>query len=369
MSGRSEDPARLLAELAAVQEIGKVLTSTLEVQEVLRRIMGQVSELLCPRRWSMLLTEEDGSLSFEVAVGEGSDRLQGTRIGPGEGIAGWVASKGEPVLLDDARADERWSDRFDEATGFATERVLAVPMVARERILGVIELVGGPSDDPFTENDLRLLSSLADYAAIGLMNARNYDRVQALTIRDDHTGLFNARFLFRTLRLEVERARRYLHPVSLIFLDLDRFKEVNDTHGHLSGSALLKEVGQVIEEASRATDTVCRYGGDEFAVVLPETGRDGARNSAERILSAMREHVFLKERGMAVHLSASFGCATFPDDAKSSEGLLSAADHAMYAAKEAGRDRICRASRALLSEEPGETDAEDASGRSRAERA
>jgi diguanylate cyclase (GGDEF)-like protein len=228
-------------------------------------------------------------------------------------------------------------------------------------VLGVIELVGSPDDAPFGPADLRLLSSLADYAAIGIENARNYDRVQALTIRDDHTGLYNARFLFRTLRVEVERARRYLHPVSLAFLDLDHFKRVNDTHGHLAGSALLREVGQVLRDACRTTDTACRYGGDEFAVLLPETGRDGAFQSGQRICRALREHRFLGDRGLDLSLSASVGVATFPDDAKDPESLLSAADMAMYEAKESGRDCVCRAARpALAVEDAGPAEASPA---------
>ncbi len=332
--------ARALAELDAVAEIGKVLTSTLELPEVLKRILERVREILRPRRWSLLLVDETGRLRFEVVVGDGAEALRGRSLEPGEGVAGWVQETGEALHLADAGADPRWTPRFDDATGVQTRSLLAVPLSVRDRCLGVLELVAGPEDRPFDEDDLRVLSYVADYAAIAIDNARNYEQIQALTVLDEHTGLYNARHLFRTLQMEAERTRRYLHPVSLIFLDLDRFKTVNDTHGHLAGSALLREVGEVIRAGCRSTDVGCRYGGDEFAVALPETALGPALDLAERLRQAVRERRFLADRGLAVQITASFGVATFPDHADTVEGLVREADRAMYAVKAAGRDGV-----------------------------
>jgi diguanylate cyclase (GGDEF)-like protein len=343
------NPADLLAamrrtveQLAASNEIAKALTSTLELREVLSLVMQKVRELLRPRNWSLLLYDErTGKLYFEIAVGEGAEALKSLQVSPGEGIAGAVFSSGRAQRVDDVSGAPGFSPRFDAASAFRTRSLLAVPLVARGRVLGVIELVNAEGDAPFSDGDLQVLTAIADYAAIALENARNFRRVQELTLTDEHTGISNARHLRAQLEQEVLRSRRFHHPLSLIFLDLDRFKAVNDTHGHLAGSAALREVGEVLVGCSRQVDVVCRYGGDEFAVLLVETGVDGARLIAERIRDSLRERRFLASQGLDVRLTASLGVATFPEHALDALGLLRAADHAMYAAKARGRDDVC----------------------------
>ncbi|MFL5301651.1 MAG: GGDEF domain-containing protein, partial [Anaeromyxobacteraceae bacterium] len=184
------------------------------------------------------------------------------------------------------------------------------------------------------------LSMLADYAAIALSYARHHERVRELTLVDEHTGLYNARHLHRSLEVEIARAARFSRPVSLLFFDLDRFKRVNDAHGHQCGSALLREVGEVMRATLRTMDVPVRYGGDEFVAVLPESGREQARAAAERLAEAIRSRAFLRARGLEVHLTASFGLATYPEDGSGPDELLRAADDAMYRAKAAGRDAI-----------------------------
>lgn len=335
---------RTIDELRAFNEIGKVLTSTLDLHEVLGRIMEQVSAVLHPANWSLLLLDEDrGELVFEVAVGPHAASLRGQRVRLGEGIAGWVAREGRTLLVPDVTADQRFSARFDQSTRFTTRSVLAVPMRSRNRTLGVIELVNGPDNPSFTEADARTLDSIADYAAIAIENARNFQRVQELTVLDEHTGLHNARHLQRVLPAEVLRARRFGHELSLIFFDLDRFKAINDNYGHQLGSAILRECGQVMLRALRTVDVAVRYGGDEFVCLLPETGKEAAMRVARRLREAMVEHRFLQDRGLDLRITASFGVATFPDDADSAEELLRKGDMAMYRVKQTTRDAIAAA--------------------------
>ncbi|MBF5041449.1 sensor domain-containing diguanylate cyclase [Aggregicoccus sp. 17bor-14] len=343
------NPAELLAamrrtveQLAASNEIAKALTSTLELREVLSLVMQKVRELLKPRNWSLLLYDErTGRLYFEIAVGEGAEALKRLQVAPGEGIAGAVFASGRAQRVDDVSGEPGFSRRFDAASAFHTRSLLAVPLVARGRVLGVIELVNGEGDAPFSDGDLQVLTAIADYAAIALENARNFRRVQELTLTDEHTGISNARHLRAQLEQEVLRSLRFHHPLSLVFLDLDRFKAVNDTHGHLAGSAALREVGEVLVSCARQVDVVCRYGGDEFALLLVETGLDGAQPIAERVRDALRERRFLAQQGLDVRLTASLGVATFPEHAQDALGLLKAADQAMYAAKARGRDDVC----------------------------
>src|SRR5262249_5467969 len=154
-------------------------------------IMEKVGELLHPSSWSLLLSDDDGDLVFEIVVGPGSDKLKGLKVDRSEGIAGWVAREGKPLLVPDVAQDPRFASRFDARTRFTTRSILAVPMRSRGRTLGLIELVNGPEQAPFDGDDLRTLSSLADHAAIAIENARNFQRVQELTILDEHTGLYN----------------------------------------------------------------------------------------------------------------------------------------------------------------------------------
>lgn len=332
---------RTVEQLAAFNELAKALTSTLEVREVLQLVMSKTSEMLRPTNWSlMLLDEQSGQLYFEIAVGVGSDALKGMRISPGEGIAGHVFKTGLPIRVDDVSRDPRFSRRFDEATDFTTSSVIAVPLQSRGRVLGVMELVNGPGMPQFTNDDLQAVVAIADYAAIAIENARNFQRVQELTITDEHTGLYNARHLRSLLPAEVERSKRFQHPLSLVFLDLDRFKQVNDTHGHLVGSALLMEVGEVLRTCIRGVDFAFRYGGDEFALLLIETDAVGAAAVGERVREAIRSHAFQQSRGLSLKLTASIGVATCPDVGDEVDALIRAADEAMYRVKAAGRDGV-----------------------------
>jgi diguanylate cyclase (GGDEF)-like protein len=332
---------RTVDQIAAFNDIAKALTSTLDVGQVLAVVMQKVSELLRPTNWSLLLQDEKhGDLYFEIAVGAGAEKLKGLRLKPDEGIAGAVFRSGEAILLDDVRTDPRFAQRFDSQSEFQTRSLLAVPLRVRGRCVGVMELVNGPEAPAFNEEDLQSVQGIADFAAIAIDNARNFQRVQELTLTDEHTGLYNARHLKALLEAEVTRSIRFHHPVSLIFLDLDRFKEVNDTHGHLAGSALLQEVGELVRGSIRQVDSAFRYGGDEFAVLLVETGHDAALAVARRVLERFRQAQFLRARGLSVQLTASIGVAAFPDHATSGVALLEAADRAMYQAKARGRNDV-----------------------------
>ncbi len=342
MSSARHNP---VAELKAVAELGKVLTSTLELPEVLGRMMEIVHELLKASQWSMLLVDEKtGRLRFEIAVGEGADAIKGCSLEMGEGVAGWVAERGVSLLVEDVQTDPRWCDRFDRTSGFQTGSILAVPMKVRGEVLGIIELVSEAGDASFEESDLRVLSIIGDFGAIAIQNAKSFAKIQALSMQDEHTGLYNARYLHKALSSEIQRAHRHDAKLSLVFFDLDRFKSVNDAHGHLAGSALLAEVGDVLRGICRNSDIACRYGGDEFIVLLPETGRVGAKRCAERMRSAVAARPFLLGSSGPIRITASFGVATFPDDAEDLEALLGRADTAMYAAKARGRDGVWAAS-------------------------
>jgi diguanylate cyclase (GGDEF)-like protein len=334
---------RTVEQLAAFNQIAKALTSTLEVREVLELVMQKVSELLKPESWSLMLIGDDGQLYFEICVGPASESLRKLKVPVGEGIAGSVLRAGKGRLVGDVADDPDFSPRLDAATGFKTRSIIAVPLMVRGRAVGVMELVNGDGAEPFNIDDLRAVTAIADYAAIAIENARNFRQVQELTLTDEHTNLFNARYLLSTLDREVERAQRFQRPVSLLFLDIDQFKQVNDTRGHLVGSGMLKAVGGVLLDAVRSVDSVCRYGGDEFAVLLLETNAERAKVVAERIRHTIASRDFPIEGGASLKITVSIGYATFPEHGKSSRALLAAADKAMYAAKNAGKNAVAEA--------------------------
>ena len=335
---------RLEAEHEIYADLARTLTSTLDLSEVLQFIMDKILHLLKPSNWSLLLMDADGeSLVFEIVVGEGADVLKGTRLKVGEGIAGWTAQSGESVLIADVQSDPRFCGRFDEQTRFTTKSIICVPMVNRGNVLGVIELINRIEEGSFTARDMHALQIIAEYAAIAIQNAASFQKIQLLSLTDDHTSLYNTRFLYETMDRELECADRMGGEVGMIFFDLDRFKSVNDVHGHLCGSKVLQEIGLLVKRLTRPGDIAVRYGGDEFVILLPGSTKEQAFAFAEYLRERVKAHAFLSEEGLNIHLTASFGVASYPRDAKGKRELLSIVDATMYKVKETTRDAIALA--------------------------
>ena len=244
----------------AITEVGKALTSNLQPERVISTIMDSCSRLLEPQHWSLLMLDEaSNTLGFEVAIGPASEKLKSLRLQMGEGVAGWVAQHRQPVVVARVADDPRFCSRFDQATEFATQSIACAPLISRGRLLGVIELIKDSHDPyPYCAADLELSVPFADFAAIAIDNARTFKQVENLTLMDACTGLHNRRFLDTFLRDEVVRATRYERPLSLVFIDLDHFKRVNDTLGHEVGTSLLASVGRLLRVQTRETDRAIR---------------------------------------------------------------------------------------------------------------
>jgi diguanylate cyclase (GGDEF)-like protein len=332
---------RQIERLSLFHEIGKALASTLDLQKILQTVMEKISDLLQPDTWSLLMLDEaTQELHFEIAIGAGADKLKDVRLKLGEGIAGWVAQTGEPVLVEDVKRDPRFTSRIDEVTQIDTRSVVCVPIRGREKVLGVIELVNCLGRESFRTEDIPILKSLADYAAIALENARYVQRIHELTITDDCTALYNARHLNFVLDAEIYRSTRYGYDFSVIFLDLDHFKQVNDTHGHLVGSKLLWMIGDLIKGHLRLIDYAFRYGGDEFVVLLPQTTKQNSLMVVRRLKDLLNSKVFFSDEGLNIKVTASFGVASFPADGRTRRELLRMADEAMYLVKNTTRNSI-----------------------------
>ena len=342
------DRQKQVQELNIFHDVAKALTSSLNLDSVLQTIMDKMAEYFRPDTWSLLMVDEaKDELYFAIAVGDAAEALKTVRLKMGEGIAGWVARHGESLLVPDVRTDPRFAKRIDEMTKWQTRSIICVPLKSKQRVLGVIQLINC-AVETFVEKEMFFLHALCDYAAIAIDNARAVEKIQELTITDDCTGLYNARHLYKTLEAEVYRSARFGYEFSIVFIDLDHFKQVNDTHGHLVGSKLLAEVGYSIKSHLRLIDYAFRYGGDEFVILLPQTSKDAALVVARRILDVFRTAILLKEDGLSLGIRASIGLASYPDDAKSAHEIIRQADEMMYMVKNSTRDNIAVAQQGIV---------------------
>ncbi|HEY7516121.1 MAG TPA: sensor domain-containing diguanylate cyclase [Vicinamibacteria bacterium] len=326
--------------LAILTDIVKTANSILEPRKVIELIMEKIQQLIPSEAWSMLMVDEEKQeLAFELALGAKGKDVSAFRIKMGEGVAGWVAQTGKAAIVNDTAKDPRFAPRFDSKTQFQTNSILCAPLISRGRTIGVVEIINRMGGR-FTQSDLDILLTLVEPCAIAIENAILFQRTEQLTITDDLTKLFNSRYLNLYISREIKRCKRHGIPLSVIFLDLDGFKGINDQYGHLAGSGTLAEVGSILALAVRESDILARYGGDEFVVVLPETPASGALVIAERLRKAIEEHGFLQGQGLSARISASFGIASYPDHALTPEGLIQKADQAMYRVKERDKNGI-----------------------------
>ena len=232
-------------------------------------------------------------------------------------------------------------DALREA-GVRAPRLLVVPIHGREAEAGAIWLL--EDERRFEEAEIARARMVAGHAELALHNAERYNRAKERAFLDDVTEIYNARYLLAATDHEIRRAERYGSELSVLFLDLDRFKLVNDRHGHLVGSRTLRQLARVLASCIRQVDTLARYGGDEFTIVLVDTPLEPARQVAERIRRTVEETPFDGGRSGALRLTVSIGVAAYPAHGRTREELLDQADKAMYRAKSLGRNRVCSAS-------------------------
>jgi diguanylate cyclase (GGDEF)-like protein len=342
---------------------GLSLKDDVDLDLVLRQILQKAYEFVPSESGSILLDDpfrkvasrRDNELVFIATFGDSSSNLVGQRLSARHGIVGKVYQNGTPHLSADAQSDENFYGQIDSQIGYTTHSIVAVPIYIGKHVCGVLELINRLEGKTFTRRDMTLLEIFAGYTSFTLQNALDAKRAHELAKKDDLTGLYNDRWFHVRLTETLSDARQSGREAILLFLDLDRFKVINDCHGHLAGSQVLREVGFLLKRIVHQPEaTVARYGGDEFVLLLPSTSLEDALRVADEIREAVESTVFLsREWGFSMTplhlsgiLSASIGIAQYVPDPNSTTGvevekgeLLRRADAAMYHAKSLGKNQ------------------------------
>jgi diguanylate cyclase (GGDEF)-like protein len=338
-------------QLLVCVEVGKAITSQLDPEKLIATIMEKVSKLLPSETWSLLLLDEETQeLKFEISVDLEPETVKNIRLKLGQGVAGQAALQQCILVVEDVSRCEYFYDTVDEISGQCTQSVLCVPIVYGKRTLGVLEVVNAKDVDA---TNISLLTMLSDYIAIAVENTQRFRKMQEMALRDDLTGLYNQRYLFQSLRKLIPYFRKNGGSLSLIFMDMDDFKGVVDRLGHLYGSRVLNEVAERIKSYIEEPAFGVAYGGDEFVLVLPDYDRKQATDMAICIRKSIKAKPYLTQWGKCENLTASFGVASFPDDADDSTSLLALADKSMFFVKSTGKDHVCSSPMDYLPEGTG----------------
>ncbi len=321
---RSQKFKRLNDQLTALYRISQIASSALEPDKIVHEVVEATRAIMGYSYVTVMMIQEDRLVPMAWT---------GYATRPPEltletGIKGRVARIGEPALVGEVSLDP------DYALGVIdTVSEIACPIAVDGRVVGVlsVETVKGR----LMREDLELVKSLTLQLGLALRNATQYRRVREQSIRDSLTGLYNHAHFQERLREELARARRYEQPLALIMADLDHFKSLNDTRGHIGGDRVLRRFAEVIQRGLRRTDLAARYGGDEFAIILPDTRREQAEMIVERFCRQLDQRPPLG--GEQIAITASFGLATFPEDTDDPVDLIRRADEALYSAKKKGK--------------------------------
>jgi diguanylate cyclase (GGDEF)-like protein len=322
------DPTELERVIDCFHEIGRAMISSMALPEALTSILRAIAPLMPGTKSSILLVERE-DLIMVAMQGLDEDELR-IRFRVGEGVAGWVAAHQELAVVNDPPADPRFVQSPLQRTRIAA--LMCFPLFSMGHVVGVLNITS--SDRAFTDHDRDLGELLSTLISADIQR----HRLEQLALTDSLTGIGN-RFCFdRTMATEVARAARYGHALSLVCFDLDCMKQVNDTFGHPTGDALLRNLGKAVRTLLRTPDVVCRIGGDEFAAVLPSTAAEGAIIIAERIRATIEG--FNGDGSLkGVHVTGSFGLTGYRRG-EATEVFIARADQALYAAKRAGGNQV-----------------------------
>jgi diguanylate cyclase (GGDEF)-like protein len=331
-----------IGEMELLLEVSKAVSGTLDLPEQLETLGKQICVRLGVEEFSVMLVDDvSHQLVIEAVAGTALPSIRGTRFHLGEGITGEVAAKGQAIYVPDVEKDPRYLHYKGRQHGKGS--FLAVPLRTKGRVLGVMSM-SRTKVDGFSTQEVRLAEAIAAQAALAISNARLYQQTLELSFTDALTGVANRRQLFMRLEQEFSRSTRFGDPLSILMIDLDHFKAINDAHGHTIGDGVLRGVALTLRRNVRRIDVVARYGGEEFCVVLPRVTKAEALEVAEKLRRAVAQTPLPgPENGDKLNVTLSLGVAALGTDADDVAGLVERADSALYEAKRLGRDRVAMA--------------------------
>ncbi len=341
---------------------GMQLARKVDLGGVLREILLKANEFVPSESGSILLDDpllkwgegHKGKLYFLACFGAGSSELVGTYLPDDVGIVGATYRSGMPYLSEDVSQDSTFYDAIDKKTQYESKSILAMPIKIDDAVVGIIELINRTEKVNYDNKDLSILEIFANYTSTLIKNALDARRFEDLSKMDNLTGLYNDRYFYERLDLEAQKAIDEGSDLSLVFFDLDHFKEVNDTHGHLVGSRVLKEVALIVDEVFLDSGAAsARYGGDEFVILLPGYSLEQSSVYGETLRAAIENNVFIKEGPSpgepALNIEGVITCSVGIASLEKEEGeelkkmkaaLIRAADRAMYRAKDLGKNLV-----------------------------
>ncbi len=322
-------------KLEQILSFDEKISALENINEMIDFILKKVSVILGSQRCSLFLVDENThEICIKGAIGISEDIVKKIKVKQGEGVMGIVIQSGEFLLVEDIDLDKR-IDRENNSR-YKFKSFMCVPIKLENKLIGIVNVSEKSSqkDAIYTSLDLKILLAIVREAAVAIENARMYKELKYLTVTDPLTQLYNFRYFTKSLEHEINRFKRTARPLSLLMIDVDHFKAYNDSFGHLEGDILLKKLASVFVGVSRDIDFVCRYAGDEFAVILSETNVDEAKQVAQRMLEKVRK-LKLKQK---VTLSIGIAQCTESMDRRD---FISKADRALFEAKHEGRDRVC----------------------------
>ncbi len=331
----------LVKDLSLIYEIGQEVSSVVDLDKLYENITATLKKFLKISEFAILVYD-DAKEVLHVRVASGfldNEQVMRTTRRTGEGISGMVAETGKRIYVKDTSKENRCihyrgEHRLDGSS------LLCAPLIYKGEILGVINF-GRKGINSFSFSDVKMLTLVAGHVALAIANARLYTKTRELSVKDELTQVYNRRHFQHMLQMEWKRSVRFSRDLSVVMIDVDHFKSYNDTFGHLQGDAVLKEIGKILRQNLREVDTVARFGGEEFILLLPDTDKRGAIAVAEKIRLLVEEYKFTNDDWEETkHISISAGVASYPDDVQEMEEMIDHADIALYRAKEEGRNRV-----------------------------
>ncbi|MGD8765900.1 MAG: diguanylate cyclase [Desulfobacteraceae bacterium] len=335
-----EDLDKTLQNLSLLYSIGKAMNYISDLKKLLQFILSQAIEITSAEKGSIMLYDaEKDRLVIRVLAGladteyqekVNNNEIQCRSFKPGEGIAGRVYMTARPMIVNNIQDD----DFFIESETSFVKSIACIPMIVYSDVIGVINVTNKRDERDFSDEDLQMLKAVSDQAAVAVNKAQLWD----MAVTDSLTGLYVRRYFLAKLQEEIRRAERYNKVISIVMADLDRFKNINDTYGHDAGDKVLQTIGKFLQNNIREVDILARYGGEEFVMMIPEADQEAAYALSERLRAKFSQIKF----DNLPQITISLGIATYPFDGTELGDLIKKADAAMYAAKQAGRNKVVK---------------------------